>query len=62
MLGFDSLMDLAYGMPVEFVVGLAIAYCLDPDAETLDGCGVGIHTEQVGPLKRARGTFKVSAA
>lgn len=39
-------------MPPEFVLELAIAHFLDPDAVTFDDCQVGVQREQVELLKQ----------
>lgn len=51
---------LLYGMPVEFVVELAIAFFLDPDAMTFDDCQIGVRQEQVESLKLNRDALKVA--
>jgi len=51
-----------YEMPVEFVVELAIAFFLDPDAMTFDDCQVGVRQEQVERLRLISNGFKVSVA
>lgn len=42
-------------MPPEFVLELAIAHFLDPDAVTFDDCQVGVQREQIELLKRYAG-------
>ncbi len=49
-------------MPPEFVVELAIAHFLDPDAVTFDDCQVGVQREQVELLKLRHHTQQATAA
>jgi len=51
-----------YDMPIEFVVELAIAFFIDPDAVTFDDCQVGIRRNQVEQLKLNRDLLQISAA